>query len=218
MGYRHMFRTIMAEHPLPELPPKQIGEVDGTLLALVFDQPSRPRLTVEVGNEAVTIDVWAATVAEGDIPEPILSEVLAFAGRNADSLTAEWRYALDSALRESARKECVAELANYFDAVPQEQYDQTRQQHDDGTPACLLSHALAHFEPQTWDQARREGPRPFKERAARVLHIDYEVASLLYCGKPLGLDVDDPAPQEAAGMLRHLAETGFVRWERGVSR
>ena len=97
-------------------------------------------------------------------------------------------------------------LAAYMDALPPEKFDQTRFQHGDGSPSCLVAHMLALLEPETWERAKRErNPRFARAQTARLLGLDYDQTANLYCGRPLGYEAESPTAKDAATMLKRMA-------------
>ena len=96
-------------------------------------------------------------------------------------------------------------VAAYLDALPQRKFDQTRFQHPDGSPSCLVAHTLALLEPETWERAKRErSPRFAREQAARIFGLYYGQTADLYCGRPLGFR-KSPKAKDAATMLKRIA-------------
>ena len=73
-----------------------------------------------------------------------------------------------------------------------------------GTTACVAGHAIALFSPEY-----KPTPQSAFWAAVRVLDLEEETACNLF----LNWD-DNYSAAEAARVVRHLAETGEVRWSR----
>ena len=189
--------------------------IDGALYALVYDGQPEPRLTVDYPDERTRIDVWTGAILDGEIGESRLAVALRLVEYESVRLSCAWQDIHRDA--ESAKR--VLALADYMDALPPERYDQTRTEHDDGSPACLLAHALYFFAPEQWNQPlERRKPDFMKTQAGRVLELGSGIVSGLYHGRPLGFDERSPTPREAAAMLRRLADGRSLDWRLAVSR
>lgn len=189
------------------------GEFEGVLYALVYDDQLRPRLTVDLEGRRARIDVWTGALVEGGLCESEFAKARRIVRNARDLLSERWQD-----LHESARS-CrrIHELADYVEALPPALYDQTRVEHDDGTPACLVAHALSFFAPEVWDRCPdRSTPHFIKAEAARVLGLEYSGVGFLYHGRPLGFDQRRPTTKEAAAMLRRLADGKGAVWRRHV--
>ena len=106
-------------------------------------------------------------------------------------------------------------LAAYMDALPPKNFDQTRFQHGDGSPSCLVAHMFALLEPETWERAKCErNPRFAREQTARLLGLDYGQTANLYCGRPLGYEAESPTAKDAATMLKRMAwsKNAGINW------
>ena len=109
----------------------------------------------------------------------------------------------------------ILAFANYMASLEPHRYDQTRDVHDDGSPSCLLSHLLQFFEPDTWERTTHpRNPRFMREAAERILGVKYCVTAFLYCGRPFGFEAENPTTQEAAMVLRRLADGKGATWIR----
>ena len=199
----------MSEPSEPEHFEHVLGKQRGAVFILVFDIPRRPRLRVELDEESVVIDVVRATVAEGRhrranaVPRVVIRRgvhrlVDASSGRHGAAQRAAQTMARPGSLHGCASPREVRPVA------PGRMATERR-------PA-LVSHALAHFEPKTWNRIRGGSVRLFKERAATVLDIDEFMAAAIYCGRPLGFGAESPTATESAAMLRRLADGKIVTW------
>ena len=189
------------------------GEFEGVLYALVYDAQRRPRLTVDLEDQRARIDVWTGAVLDGDLGESELAVARRLVRNANDVLSERWQVFHESA--KSRRR--INELADYLETLPPTRYDQTRVEHDDGTPACLVAHALSFFAREIWNQCPdRSTPHCIKTEAARVLGLEYSVVGFLYHGRPLGFDQRSPTPKEAAAMLRGFADGKGIVWRRHV--
>ena len=205
----------VSAHHLDEFDAVTRSIIDGALYALVYDGQPEPRLTVDYPDERTRIDVWTGAILDGDIGESRLAVALRLAGSENKRLSLAWQDMHRDA--ESAGR--LLALADYMDALPPERYDQTRTEHDDGSPACLLAHALYFFAPEQWNQPlERRKPGFMKSQAGRILELDSGVVSGLYHGRPPGFDERSPTPREAAAMLRRLADGRSLDWRLAVSR
>ena len=204
----------VSAHHLDEFDAVTRSIIDGALYALVYDGQPEPRLIVDYPAERTRIDVRKGAILDGDISESRLAAALRLVEYESKRLSRAWQDMRQDA--ESAK--CLLALADYMDALPPERYDQTRTEHDDGSPACLLAHALYLFAPEQWDQRpERRKPRFMKTQAGRVLGLDGGVVSGLYNGRPLGFDERSPTVREAAATLRRLAEGRSLDWRLAVN-
>ena len=106
----------------------------------------------------------------------------------------------------------IWKLADHIEQLDPREYDQSVFAHDCGTPACVAGHALALA--GRWEEADggSEGfALPFGV-AMDWLGLDDVAAERLFVSYPWGR-FDDATRQDAAATLRHLAETGEVRWK-----
>ena len=109
----------------------------------------------------------------------------------------------------------ILAFANRMESLDPALYDQTKDAHYDGTPSCLVAHLIEFFEPETWAETTHpRSPRFMRVAAEKILGIDYCVTAFLYCGRPFGFEGGDPTPDEAALVLRHLADDKGARWVR----
>ena len=112
-------------------------------------------------------------------------------------------------------KENILKLAEYMETLRPEKYNQRYVEHPPGprcgTPSCIAGHAA--FLSGLW------GYTPFPIEEARYwLGLSSNTARPLFAPFPFvegGLEYK-PSPQDAAWTLRHLAETGEVRWQVDV--
>ncbi len=212
-GGLHPMQYVSAHH-LDEFDAVTRAIIDGALYALVYDGQPEPRLIVDYRGERTRIDVWTGAVLDGDIGESRLTVALRLVESESKRLSRAWQDMHRDA--ESAKR--LLALADYMDALPPEHYDQTRTEHDDGSPACLLAHALYLLAPKQWDQRlERHKPRFMKTQAGRALGLDGGVVSGLYSGRPLGFNERSPTAREAAAMLRRLAEGRSLDWRLAVN-
>ena len=221
-----LYPLICDRQPAPRLGVEREGQwawidvltraiIEGAFYALVYDGQPAPRLTVDHEGQRVRIDVLTGAFMEGGMRESSLAVALRLVRLERDRLSEAW-WDLHGFAESSKR---VVALAEYMETVPLEQYDQTRTEHDDGSPACLLAHALFRFAPTQWNHRRqRRKPHFIKTEAARVLGLEDCAMGALYHGCPLGFDERSPTPTEAAAMLRHLAEEGIFVWSRVEGR
>lgn len=206
-------RYVSAHH-LDEFDTVTRPIINGALYALVYDEQPEPRLTVDYPDERVKIDVWTGETMDGDIGRSRLAVALRLVESESKRLSLAWQEM--HRVAESAKR--LLALADHMDALPPEQYDQTRTEHDDGSPACLLAHALYLFAPKQWNRWReRRRPDFMKAQAGRVLGLDGSDVSGLYHGRPLGFDERSPTAREAAAMLRRLAEGRSLDWRLAVN-
>ena len=95
--------------------------------------------------------------------------------------------------------------------LPDDAYNQAHIDWPDGprcgAPACIAGHA-------TWLAGMWNPYGRIIARAAEWLGLDKRQACPLFEAIPQGMDDVKLTPRDAAATLRHLAETGEVRWQR----
>ena len=90
-------------------PPRHvIGEVDGTVYAVVYDGQPRPRLTIDFDGRRTKIDVETGTVVEGGMAEDELANALEYAKACAGELASVWQDMHDAAERLRQELETLA--------------------------------------------------------------------------------------------------------------
>ena len=108
----------------------------------------------------------------------------------------------------------VLKLAEHIECLDPEEYDQTQWRHwPCHTPACIAGHAV--WLAGKWHRMEDEEFPEVMSCARRWLGLEIPEAEELFDENPMEWG-DTPTPQEAAATLRHLAETGEVRWQRAT--
>ena len=113
--------------------------------------------------------------------------------------------------------ENILKLANLIEFS--ETYDQTCFKHLCGTPACIAGHAVilagGRLSPSSYDNGLcldQHGGRSHARVVAKEwMGLNERQANDAFDPCPYSWD-HDTTPQDAAAMLRHLAETGKVEW------
>ena len=106
-------------------------------------------------------------------------------------------------------------FASYMRHIEPQYYDQTRDVHADGSPSCLLAHAMRFFRPDLWRGTEHpRHPRLMKETAAELFDLEYCQTAFLYHAFPFGRGEPTPTTGEAADHLIRLAEGSGAAWRR----
>ena len=121
----------------------------------------------------------------------------------------------DDPIEPSAENPTVATITNSSDISQATAFNMSyyiaelaSTKHDCQTIACLAGHALALFRPEQLDHNLEEDD--IHDAARQILDLDRATARELF--RPLLRD-DNVSAQQAATTVRHLAETGTVRWD-----
>lgn len=97
----------------------------------------------------------------------------------------------------------INELADIIEALPDSSFDMTRfTDNECGTPLCIGGWAVWHFDRKNFAVGHIE------HKAAKVLGLNLEQHGIFY---PDCL-FHSVSKHDAAATLRHLAETGDVKW------
>lgn len=115
-------------------------------------------------------------------------------------------------------KERILALADHIEKLPhiddieeaRPHFTMSRYFNPCGSPSCIAGHAICMFSDKKFEDVY---DYEFSE-AAEVLGLDWETADKLFTPSALDTGKHWPqiTPKEAARTLRHLAETGEVKW------
>lgn len=115
-------------------------------------------------------------------------------------------------------KERILALADHIEKLPHNNdmdeagphFTMSRYFNPCGSPSCIAGHAICMFSDKKFEDVY---DYEFNE-AAEVLGLDWETAGKLFTpdASEAGKYWSQITPKEAARTLRHLAETGEVKW------
>lgn len=123
-------------------------------------------------------------------------------------------------------KERILELAAVIEAQPYDPENKGRgfnmslYMHSCGTPSCIAGYALALQYGDFSESLRHNVGGNYFFHAYNFLDLDRDIAHKLFEPHEFMPSEDWPkiTPQEAAGVLRHLAETGSIDWSPVLER